>query len=46
MRRIESRIDIASEEFRLNCAHNRGLANALRERQRAARRVCKRHYRG
>ena len=38
MRRIESRIDIASEEFRLNRAHNRGLADTLRERQQAARR--------
>src|SRR5271169_6003303 len=38
MRRIESRIDIASEEFRLNRAHNRGLADTLRERQQVARR--------
>ena len=38
MRRIESRIDTASEEFRLNRAHNRGLADTLRERHRAARR--------
>ncbi len=33
MRRIESKIDIASEEFRLNRAHNRGLADTLKERQ-------------
>src|SRR3984957_13416787 len=38
MRRIESKIDIASEEFRLNRTHNRGLADTLKERQRATRR--------
>src|ERR1700742_3839367 len=38
MRRIESKIDTASEEFRLNWKHNRGLADMLKERQRAARR--------
>src|SRR5580692_7376714 len=38
MRRIESKIDTASEEFRLNWKHNRGLADTLKERQRAARR--------
>src|SRR5271169_3893970 len=38
MRRIESKIDIASEEFRLNRAHNRGLADTLKARQRATRR--------
>src|ERR1700744_3495053 len=37
MRRIESKIDTASEEFRLNWKHNRGLADALKERQRAVR---------
>ena len=38
MRRIESKLDIASEEFRLNRAHNHGLADALKERHRVARR--------
>ena len=38
MRRIESRMDTRSEEFRLNAAHNRGLAATLKERQDAARR--------
>src|SRR5271170_1565035 len=38
MRRIESRIDTASEEYRLNRARNRGLADTLKERHRAARR--------
>ena len=38
MRRIESRIDIASEEFKLNRAHNSGLADTLNKRHRAARR--------
>src|SRR3954471_20603198 len=38
MRRIESRLDTRSDEFRLNAAHNRGLAATLRERQHAARR--------
>ncbi len=38
MRRIESKIDTASEEFRLNWKHNRGLADALKARQHAARR--------
>lgn len=38
MRRIESRIDVGSEEFRINRAHNRRLADTLKERQRAARR--------
>ena len=34
----KARLDTASEEFRLNWAHNRGLADTLKERQRAARR--------
>src|SRR5262245_53765664 len=38
MRRIESRLDTRSEEFRLNTAHNRGLVATLRGRQHAARR--------
>ena len=38
MRRIDSRLDTRSEEFRLNAAHNRGLSSALHERQHAARR--------
>jgi len=38
MRRIDSRIDLRSEDFRLNAAHNRGLATTLKERQQAARR--------
>src|SRR5271154_3835082 len=38
MRRIESKIDVAAEEFRLNRAYNRGLADTLKERQRIARR--------
>src|ERR1700726_1051650 len=38
MRRIESTIDIASEEFRLNRTHNRGLADTLKQRQRDTRR--------
>jgi 3-methylcrotonyl-CoA carboxylase beta subunit len=38
MRRIDSRIDIRSEEFRLNRAHNRGLAASLKQRQHGARR--------
>ena len=38
MRRIESKIDTASEEFRLNWKHNRGLADALKARHHAARR--------
>src|SRR5215472_18270879 len=38
MRRIESRIDPSSDEFRLNWKHNRGLADTLKERHRAARR--------
>src|SRR5215510_10267285 len=38
MRRIESKIDTASDEFRLNWKHNRGLADTLKERHRAARR--------
>ncbi len=38
MRRIESRIDTRSEEFRLNAAHNRGLAATLKRRQDATRR--------
>ncbi len=38
MRRIDSRIDVASEEFRLNRAHNYGLAQTLHARQQAARR--------
>src|ERR1019366_6271833 len=38
MRRIESKLDLASEEFRLSRAHNCGLAEKLKERHRAARR--------
>src|SRR6201997_5349200 len=38
MRRIESKIDTSSDEFRLNWKHNRGLADTLKERHRAARR--------
>src|SRR5882762_2614258 len=38
MRRIDSRLDTRSEEFKLNAAHNRGLSSALRDRQYAARR--------
>jgi 3-methylcrotonyl-CoA carboxylase beta subunit len=38
MRRIDSRLDTRSEEFRLNAAYNRGLSSTLRERQHAARR--------
>ncbi|MEN3377553.1 MAG: 3-methylcrotonyl-CoA carboxylase beta subunit, partial [Hyphomicrobiales bacterium] len=38
MRRLDSRLDTRSQEFRLNAAHNRGLSAALRERQQAARR--------
>src|SRR6187200_3247468 len=38
MRRIESRLDTRSEEFRLNAAHNRGLSATLGDRQHAARR--------
>ncbi len=38
MRRIESRIDVSSEEYRGNRAHNRALAAALKARQQAARR--------
>src|ERR1700728_264581 len=38
MRRIESKIDTASEEFRLNWKHNHGLADALKARHHAARR--------
>src|SRR5215831_20757798 len=38
MRRIESKIDTASDEFRLNWKHNRGLADTRTERHRAVRR--------
>src|SRR5580693_3909657 len=38
MRRIESKIDTSSDEFRLNWKHNRGLADTLKERHRAVRR--------
>ncbi|MCZ7659641.1 MAG: methylcrotonoyl-CoA carboxylase [Xanthobacteraceae bacterium] len=38
MRRIESRTDTRAEEFRLNAAHNRGLAATLKQRQEAVRR--------
>src|SRR5271167_1636905 len=38
MRRIESKIDTSSDEFRLNWKHNRALADTLKERHRAARR--------
>jgi 3-methylcrotonyl-CoA carboxylase beta subunit len=38
MRRIESKLDLASEEFRLNRAHNCGLAEKLKERHRVTRR--------
>src|SRR6516164_4631997 len=38
MRRIESKIDTSSDEFRLNWKHNRGLAETLKERHRAVRR--------
>ena len=38
MRRVESRLDTRSEEFRLNAAYNRRLVSALKERQDAARR--------
>lgn len=37
MRRIETRIDVRSEEFRSNAAHNRRLAEELKERQRVTR---------
>jgi 3-methylcrotonyl-CoA carboxylase beta subunit len=39
MRRIDTRIDTASEEFQANAAHNRALAAELRARQEAARSV-------
>src|SRR6201996_6166438 len=38
MRRIESKIDTASEEFRLNWKHNRALADTLKKRHRTVRR--------
>src|SRR5690349_23218099 len=38
MRRIESRLDTRSDEFRQNAVHNRALAAALKARQAAARR--------
>src|SRR5437868_14106408 len=38
MRRIESRLDIRSDEFRQNAVHNRALAVTLKQRQSAARR--------
>ena len=38
MRRIESKIDTSSDEFRLNWKHNRGLSDTLKERHRAVRR--------
>jgi len=37
MRRLESRIDPLSQEFRQNSAHNRALADELRARQRKVR---------
>ena len=37
MRRIVSRLDPAGREFRDNFAHNRGLAQALKQRQHAVR---------
>src|SRR4029079_8690691 len=37
MRRIESKIDTSSDEFRLNWKHNRALADTLEERPRAVR---------
>lgn len=37
MKRIESRLNTASAEFRANAAHNRRLAAELKEKQRAAR---------
>src|SRR5204863_8844195 len=39
MRRMDSRLDTRSEEFRLNVTHNQGLVSALKERQHAARRT-------
>ena len=37
MKRIESRLNAASAEFRANAEHNRRLAAELKEKQRAAR---------
>src|SRR5271169_7227485 len=38
MRRIDTRIDASSEEFRRNRVHNHAIAAALKQRQQAARR--------
>jgi 3-methylcrotonyl-CoA carboxylase beta subunit len=37
MRRLESRVNTQSPEFKANATHNRALAEALHEKQRAAR---------
>ena len=37
MRRIESRLDIRSEDFLANLRHNRSVADDLRNRQQKAR---------
>src|ERR1700751_2990141 len=38
MRRIESKIDTSSDEFRLNWKHNHGLADTLKKSHRTVRR--------
>src|SRR3954462_2758413 len=38
MRRIESQIELRSDEFQQNASHNRALAATLKQRQAAARR--------